>query len=63
MATHGTALSSVINYFRPEFGLEDLMRIIDWMPYIIKIELIPEGEGLRALSFQELGHVEKGFKS
>lgn len=38
IATHGTALATVINRFYPEFQYPDLMRIINFMPYIVKME-------------------------
>lgn len=36
IATHGTALSTIINYFNPAFGRHaDFMSIADKMPYIL----------------------------
>jgi L-ribulokinase len=35
VGTHGTALSTIINYFRPDFGHDAFISIIDKMPYII----------------------------
>lgn len=35
IGTHGTALSSILNYYNPKFGCDDFLRIVDWMPYII----------------------------
>ncbi len=35
IATHGTALSTIINYFNPGFGHADFWNIIDKMPYIL----------------------------
>ena len=58
IGTHGTALSSILNYYRPEFGCEDFLRILDWMPYIV--ELTFDGEKL--LTFRELAHIEKPYK-
>ena len=37
VGTHGTALASVIRFFRPEFGYEDFWRMIDFMPYIVEM--------------------------
>ena len=56
--THGTALSSIINYHIPEFGCDDFLRIIDWMPYILEMDF----DGRRLVSMAELGHIEKEFK-
>ena len=58
VGTHGTALSAIINYYRPEFGCDDFLRIIDWMPYIVELDF----DGQRFLSMTEHGHVEKLFK-
>ena len=38
IGTHGTALSTILNYYNPAFGCDSFMRIIDYMPYIVKIE-------------------------
>jgi 2,3-bisphosphoglycerate-dependent phosphoglycerate mutase len=35
IATHGTALSTIINYFNPSFGYTDFWNIVDKMPYIL----------------------------
>ena len=35
IGTHGTALSTIINFYEPNYGLEDFLEIIDLMPYII----------------------------
>ena len=57
VGTHGTALSSIINYYQPEFGCADFLRILDWMPYIIELDF----EWRRFVSFSELAHIEKVF--
>ena len=38
IATHGTALSTIINYYKPEYDFHSFMRIIDFMPYVVKME-------------------------
>lgn len=38
IATHGTALSTIINHFYPEFGYVDVMKIINYMPYIVRMD-------------------------
>lgn len=58
IGTHGTALSTIMNYYKPEFGCDDFLRIIDWMPYVVELDF--EGQELVAIS--ELAHVEKEFK-
>ena len=37
IGTHGTALSSIINYYNPKFGCDDFLRIINFLPYIIEM--------------------------
>ena len=55
LGTHGTALSAILNYFRPERGLEDFLRIVNWMPWILEARF--EGHALVRLT--ELGHLCK----
>lgn len=57
IGTHGTALSSILNYYRPEFGCDDFLRIIDWMPYIVELDF----EGQELISITEHAYVEKVF--
>ena len=35
VGSHGTALSAIINYFVPQFGIEEFMRIKSVMPWIV----------------------------
>ena len=58
IGTHGTALSTILNYYDKNFGCDDFLRIIDWMPYIIELDF--EGDVL--LSKTEHFHIEKEFK-
>lgn len=58
IGTHGTALCSVLNYYNPEFGCKDFLRIIDWMPYVIELDF----EGDRLVLQKEHCHIEKEFK-
>lgn len=58
IGTHGTALSTILNFFDPEFGCKDFLRIIDWMPYVIELDF----EGNTLLTVKEHGHIEKEFK-
>lgn len=57
LGTHGTALSTVLNYFDAGFGCDNFLRIIDWMPYIIELDF----DGTDYLSKTEHVHVEKVF--
>ncbi|MDE5995180.1 MAG: histidine phosphatase family protein [Oscillospiraceae bacterium] len=58
IATHGTALSSILNFYNSEFGCNDFLRIIDWMPYIIELDF----SGEKLLCVKEHCHIEKQFK-
>lgn len=57
IGTHGTALSSILNFFNPHFGVEDFLRIVDWMPYIIELDF----DGQKLVGMQELAHIEKEY--
>lgn len=57
IGTHGTALSTILNYYNNDFGCEDFLRIIDWMPYIIELDF----EGDKLFSQIEHMHIEKKF--
>lgn len=58
IGTHGTALSSILNYFNPDFNVNCFFRIIDWMPYIIELDFV----GTKLIGQKELGHVLKTFR-
>lgn len=38
IATHGTALSTIINHYFPDFGYIDVMKMIDYMPYVVRMD-------------------------
>ena len=59
IGTHGTALSSILNYYDPAFGCDDFWRIVDWMPYIIELDF----EGTKLVGKAEHVHVYKEFHS
>lgn len=59
IGTHGTALSSILNYYLPRFGCEDFLRIVDWMPYIVELTF----DGQKFLTFREIAHVEKPHRA
>lgn len=58
IGTHGTALSSILNYYDSEFGCKDFLRIIDWMPYIIELDF----EEKRLVAKKDYCYIEKEFK-
>ena len=59
IGTHGTALSTILNYYDSSFGCKDFLRLIDWMPFIIELDF--DGEIL--VGKQEHCHVAKEFLS
>lgn len=50
IGTHGTALSTIINYYNPTFLQRDFKRIVDKTPFIVK--MIFEGE--KCVQIQEI---------
>ena len=58
IGTHGTALSSILNYYNSEFACDDFLRIIDWMPYIVEMDF----EGQEFVNVKELAYIQKEFK-
>lgn len=58
VGTHGTALSTILNFYDNDFVCEDFFRIIDWMPYIIELDF----EGNKLVGKRGHCYVEKEFK-
>ena len=40
IGSHGTALSTIINYFVPQFGIEEFTRIKSIMPWIVRFSFM-----------------------
>ena len=58
VGTHGTALSTILHYYDNSFGADDFLRIIDFMPYIIRLGF----DGSDCVEKEEILIVEKEFK-
>lgn len=58
IATHGTALSTIINYYYPKYNFQSFMRIVDYMPYVVKMVF----ENEKCMSFEEVLIIEKEYK-
>ena len=58
IGTHGTALSSIINYYDSKFNAADFLRIINFMPYILKMDFNEK----KLIKKEELFYIEKEFK-
>lgn len=56
IGTHGTALSMIINHYKKDFGLDDFLRIVDFLPYIIEMSF----DGRKLVKMTELAYVNKG---
>ena len=54
IGTHGTALSTILNYYDNTFGLKDFLRIVGWMPYIVELTFCND----KIMGKKELAHVE-----
>ena len=59
IGTHGTALSTILNYYEPTYNCNSFLRIIDFMPYIIRLDF----DALNYIAKEELLIAEKEFKS
>ena len=46
VGTHGTALSTIINYYDESYGFSDFMAMVHIMPWVVKMEF----DGLRCVS-------------
>ncbi len=58
IGTHGTALSSILNYYDPSFDCESFLRIIDWMPYIVEMQFVNQ----ERINMKEIAHLVKPFE-
>lgn len=58
VGTHGTALSTILNFYDKSFGCDDFLRIIDWMPYVIELDF----EGDKLVGKVEHCYAVKEFK-
>ena len=58
IGTHGTALSSILNYYDTSFNGESFMKIIDLMPYIVKMDF----DGKTNTSKEDVFSIWKEYK-
>ena len=54
IGTHGTALSTILNYYDKSYGISDFLRIVSLMPYMIELDF----EKDRLTDIRELAYVE-----
>ncbi len=57
VGTHGTALCTICHYYDPSFGYEEFMRVIDYMPWVVRMEF----DGMRYVGRTEIAWVPKLF--
>lgn len=38
IATHGTALSTILNFYYPQYDFECFKKIVDFMPFVIRLD-------------------------
>ena len=50
IGTHGTAMSTVINYYDPAYGFEQFWGIVGKMPYILHLQF----QGIELLNMEEI---------
>lgn len=58
IGTHGTALSTILNYYDNSFDVNDFLRIVNFMPYIVEMKF----DGEKLISKSELAYVDKNEK-
>ena len=54
VGTHGTALSTILDFLSPQYGYDDFLRMMDWMPNIVEVVF----DGKKVIAINELGHLE-----
>ncbi|MBE5802015.1 MAG: histidine phosphatase family protein [Clostridiales bacterium] len=59
IATHGTALSTILNYYDPNWGYDSFMRILDVMPYVVRLDFDESG---KRVGFEEVLMVQKQWR-
>lgn len=55
LGTHATALSSILHYFDPSYNRDNFLRILNFMPYIIRLDF----DGFTCIGKEELLIVDK----
>jgi len=59
IATHGTALSTMLHYYDPSWQFDRFMDILDAMPYVVKLCFDETGN---CLSMEEILRIEKIYQ-
>lgn len=59
IGTHGTALSTILNYYDRSIGYQHFMRILDVMPYVVRLDFQDDG---RCVKLQDVLMVQKQWR-
>lgn len=59
VATHGTAMGTILNHFYPEWGWQSFLRILNVMPYVVRLEIDEAG---RCIAREEILMMEKQWR-
>lgn len=62
LSVHGTALSTVLNYFYPEYGFDCFLKIADLMPLVLKATFEENRGGIVCAEVREIFSVRKSYK-
>ncbi len=57
IGTHGTALSSILQYYDRTYNSDSFFRMVDWMPYIIELDF----EANQCIGKKEHLYIQKEF--
>ncbi len=57
--THGTALSTMLNYYYPRFDFESFRKIVNFMPFVIRLDF----EGDTPVNYQVELIIHKKYKN
>ena len=58
LGTHGTALSTILNYFDHSYNCDSFLRMIDFMPYVIRLDF----DGRECVKKKKFLLLKKEFK-
>ena len=59
IGTHGTALNTILNYYDRSIGYSHFMRILDVMPYVVRLDFEDDG---RCVKLQDVLMVQKQWR-
>ncbi len=57
LGTHGTALSTILNYYDKTFGLDGFLKLINYLPYVLRVGF----EGQKMVEKEDILIIEKVF--